>query len=197
MDPTESMIDDTTHLPPYRPTNNNSSTATATATNNSTTAPYPHRSGIGAPNMEPILSEDEPSQYHNYQHNPSQQSTTSQRRASNSDASVIHTPVAVDTEADCHHHHHQQRYSNEVHGQSQFTPIPSSGGVPRHSEEPRQGTYHDVDLATGKSSISSRNPHWQLSLDFSEKAAAHVKREDSSDSMWLHQSPKSVVPALQ
>ncbi|KAI8338154.1 hypothetical protein BC941DRAFT_424725 [Chlamydoabsidia padenii] len=107
MDPTESMIDDTTHLPPYRPSSNNNTRA---------------------PNMEPILSEDEASHH------------------------TESLAIVVD---------HNNRSSNE-----------------------------DI----GKSSV--RNPHWQLSLDFSEKAAGssnEVKREDSDDSMWLHQSPKGVV----
>ncbi|KAI8081317.1 uncharacterized protein BX664DRAFT_285247 [Halteromyces radiatus] len=171
MDPTESMIDDTTHLPPYRPVGNNH------------TQP---RSGPGAAIMEPILSEDENSQCRHC-HQCQQQPT-------HTNDSTMHTIVNVDNDRN-------ERYSGDALSLSHRDTTFNSMAMSHTSEEKRTSQNESMitnqlaaDSDTDDTGVApNRNPNWQLSLDFSEKATNNVKRENSDDSMWLHQSPKGVV----
>ncbi|CAO3578211.1 unnamed protein product [Absidia cylindrospora] len=207
MDPTESMIDDTTHLPPYRPVSN-------TNNNNNNSAP-PHqqhshlhpRSGGGAPPAPPISADDEVSQCRNCPQCQRQQAISPPSSAVKQlDDSPMHTTINLDN----NDHQHQQRYSNEALSLSQRDNTINSMAMSRSSEDTKDHSHHlhSIDLGPGdeiEPNSSQRHPNWQLSLDFSDKAtktatsaetAGNVKRENSDDSMWLHQSPKGVAGTM-
>ncbi|ORZ23226.1 hypothetical protein BCR42DRAFT_487232 [Absidia repens] len=197
MDPTESMIDNTTHLPPYRPTNNNNS-------NNFRTT------GGGISSMEPILSEDETTQR--------QVSMTTSNGDSHSQ--MHHGGTMADTE---YYHQPQERhYSNDLHLAAVATMSPSpderQSTISNHysSSSPPLSPHHHhhhhhhynstkvetnqslgtTGMSSSSSSSSQHHSNWQIAMDFCEHAdvtpGATVKREDSADSLWLHQSPRSI-----
>jgi hypothetical protein len=65
-----------------------------------------------------------------------------------------------------------------------------------HTSEERHLVGNTNESSNNTGNHQQRNPNWQLSLDFSEKATnGNVKRENSEDSLWLHQSPKGVSGA--
>ncbi|KAI8342292.1 hypothetical protein BC941DRAFT_389106 [Chlamydoabsidia padenii] len=140
VDPTESMIDDTTHLPPYRPvsTNNN------------------HNNGMPPP--PPLGSVPSPDD------NACRNCHECRRQQVNNET-PMHTTIHV-----------EQRYSNESLSDRTLNSLSPT------TEE----------RLTESNTTPQQQRNWQLSLDFSEKAATNVKRENSEDSMWLHQSPKGV-----
>ncbi|ORX59521.1 hypothetical protein DM01DRAFT_1317601 [Hesseltinella vesiculosa] len=176
MDPTESMIDDTTHLPPYRPVNN-------------LTQQRMHPM-ISQP-MESVLTENV---------GGCQQCQQCQQQLQSPHPQPHHTAIHTNTITEEHLH----TVVNVMEGDA-LQPTPESAALAqrdltinsltmsRISEDRRH--LDDSDNESGLSSSNRQHPNWQLSLDFSDKgnpANSNVKRENSDDSMWLHQSPKGV-----
>ncbi|CAO3591018.1 unnamed protein product [Absidia cylindrospora] len=185
MDPTESMIDNTTHLPPYRPTNNNNNNHSRTT-------------GGGIPTMEPILSEDETTQLR-------QQRQVSLATTNGGNHSPMHHGgVMADT--DYYHHNQERRYSNDLHLAAAATisspPEESQSMTNNYYAPPPHHHYHSTKVEADHSldatdmSSSQHHSNWQLAMDLSEHVdvapGTTVKREDSADSLWLHQSPRSI-----
>ncbi|KAI8072880.1 hypothetical protein BC940DRAFT_330326 [Gongronella butleri] len=182
MDPTESMIDDTMHLPPYRPVNN-------MARNGNNMASQP---------MESVLTENVGGCQQCQQCQLQQQMpATHQQQTQQHQQQLQHT----------HQEEHMHTVVNVMEGDALQPTGGADGGITqrdltitsltmsRTSEDKR--IHDDSDNESGLSSSNRQHPNWQLSLDFSDKgnaanAAPNVKRENSNDSMWLHQSPKGV-----
>jgi hypothetical protein len=184
MDPTESMIDDTTHLPPYRP---------VSAANN-----HSHHIGSILPPPPPSShqpgADNDPSQCLNCHQCRRQQQqtphsaghTTTTTATRTVEESAMHTTIQVDT---------AQRYSNESLSLSDRDATLNSITL-SHTSEERHLVGNTNESSNNTGNHQQRNPNWQLSLDFSEKATnGNVKRENSEDSLWLHQSPKGVSGA--
>ncbi|CAO3610054.1 unnamed protein product [Cunninghamella blakesleeana] len=183
-DPTESMIDDTTHLPPYRPVNNNNSN------NNNQVITTPS-------SLPPPSSNMNQTHCHQCQHHslsiPSNHSQQQYQQLQHQ-----HTIVTVDKENGneiCLSH-------NEISLNASLSSddekrLSCQGSIMSHG--PTTTDHLDYPDNTIKSTSSqNRNPNWQLSLDFSNNNnnnnQSTVKREDSNNSMWLDQSPRKNDP---
>ncbi|KAI9307952.1 hypothetical protein BJ944DRAFT_261080 [Cunninghamella echinulata] len=204
VDSTESIIDDTTHLPPYRPINNQQQ---QTLPSSPSPPPPSFQTRSSTQLMNPNNNNNNNNEPNSCQHCHSCQQHQSLpiSKQSNPHLQHQHTIVTVDRENDneiCLSHNDiplnikKPSLSNDEKRSSCQESVIShhQHNVPIDNNN---NNYHlDMNSQNNNSNHNNgsigRNPNWQLSLDFSNNnnGQSTVKRDTSNDSMWLHQIPK-------